>query len=248
MQIDLSIIPSHHCNLRCWFCMYEGGPEKREVVDLKKVKNWLIGFPWKEVRWTGAYGGEISTDYILYKDALDCFPRYKPRFTITNGSWSRNFRSTLKFIAFAEEQSLHVKVSSTKEHKKSQDVPLLEKLHNEGFIEYKKNDDTDSRLLPMGRLDGICGQVCKKECLEWEGAYRVGIEPNGNIIFQSCRGVYPIISTLDEHWSAILVRLETIARLEVEFCEIWKRDKLKKEKPCNYDCHECGEGGGMKGG
>lgn len=202
MKIDLSVVPSYECNLTCWFCMYDCGPDKKQQINLYDLASWFGSVDWDMINWVGVYGGEPSINIDLYESVLKMYPKGNPRFTISNGAWSIDKYKTLEFLSFVSRNRLYCRVSSTPEHKKAQDMRVIEILNNWRIIDYKENDDTKGILLPMGRLkDRAKDFKCKRQCLTWEGGYRVAVRPEGTIIFQSCKGIYPVVSDISKPFS-----------------------------------------------
>ncbi len=209
MKIDLSVVPSYECNLTCWFCMYDCGPDKKEEINLFDLARWLGSVNWEMINWTGVYGGEPAVNILLYETVLNMFPKDKPKFTISNGAWTKDKYKMLEFLSFISRNKLYCKVSSTPEHLKAQDLKAISILHNWRIIEHKVNDDTKATLLPMGRLKHRAKEFkCKLECLTWQGAYRVAVRPEGNIIFQSCKGIYPVVSDITKPFSHAVEMIE----------------------------------------
>ena len=216
IKIDLSIIPTHECNLQCWFCMYNSSPDNKNRLDYKLTKKFFKTVDWNIINSIGFYGGEISINMKLYQDFINLIPEDIPKFTITNGSWSKNRFNTLEFLEFAMINKLRIKVSNTAEHRKYQDTEFLKEIETilEGNLFIKKNDDTLGKLLPMGRLihqNKECTMKCKnvsKSVFSGDlDAFRMALEPNGSIILQSCDGRYPIIGNYYNSFNQIVENL-----------------------------------------
>jgi hypothetical protein len=191
--------------------MYKGGPEQKQTLELCKAEHFLLNVDLSKINSFGFYGGEISVNMDLYQKFIDLTPRTKPRFTITNGTWSKDFEKAYQFIVFAINNLLWVKVSSTIEHKKHQNENRLKHLVEltQNLIHIKENDDTKSRLLPMGRLSNQPFS-CTMRCLKMKEPYRIAMQPDGNIIFQSCDGVYPIVGNWENSLSDIELNVRRI--------------------------------------
>ena len=220
MNVDFSIIPSYRCNLKCWFCMYDASPENTSTLDYSLAKKFIETIDWEIINSVGFYGGEISIDMPLYQSFLDLIPKDKPRFAITNGSWTRNLDICLKFLDFITENRIRTKVSCTPEHIKFQNVDLLKKFQeaSNGNIFIKENDDTKGRLLSMGRLSARpfeCTQKCRnmsRPVVDGElPAYRMALEPSGEIILQSCDGRYPVIGSYNDTFDDVLKNLSNFS-------------------------------------
>ncbi|GAF76804.1 unnamed protein product, partial [marine sediment metagenome] len=52
------------------------------------------------------------------------------------------------------------------------------------------------KLLPMGR-NATEEWNCTRRCLRDKKPKRFAVMPNGNIIFQTCDGVYPIVGNIE---------------------------------------------------
>jgi len=213
MIVDFSIIPSYKCNLSCWFCMYNASPFNTNTLNYELTKKFVETIDWNVVNSVGFYGGEISIDMQLYNKFIDLIPENKPRFTISNGSWSKNLDVCLNFIDFISNNKLRVKISCTPEHTKFQNITLLKKLQDlsNGNIFIKEHDDTKGKLLSMGRLKYrpvSCTEKCKSMSLPVVkgelSAYRIALEPNGSIILQSCDGRYPVIGNYHQTFSEVI--------------------------------------------
>ncbi len=197
-MFDLSFIPSYKCNLKCWFCMYDCSPSNKEKLDIEKAKNFITDIDLSKINQFGFYGGEISIDLPLYQKFINIIPKNIPKFTITNGSWSRSTKNTNIFLDFISKNNIYTKVSSTNEHKKFQNQEVLIEVVNKrkykDIIKIKENDDTKTKLLPMGRLSNQ-GFSCSLKCtkIPSDQPFRIALEPSGNIMFQNCDGIYPIV-------------------------------------------------------
>lgn len=195
--VDLSIIPSLQCNLECSFCMYAASPNRTEILDRDKTYSFLKTIPWIGINSIGFYGGEPSINLPLYEQFLWMIPKDVKRFIITNGSWSTNLREIENFIAFTRLHSLEVYISGTPEHLVHQNLAVIKQLLIQNNY-HLKEDDTTKKLLPMGRnQEGTwkCSGMCAyKEKMK---PTRLAILPDGNIIYQLCDGVYPVVGSID---------------------------------------------------
>lgn len=204
-QIDFSIIGSLKCNLKCSFCMYDAGPQNGKELDDNMLVDFLETVDWSTVNSVGFYGGEISINTELwghYIDAVnDAIKRGMNRrkwkghkWCITNGSWSERHPSFYSFINFANGHDLRVYISTTEEHKDHQDLNKIKLLVASGDRFKFKKDDLKGKLLPMGRNKKELW-TCSKRCLRLE-RHRIAILPNGDVIYQKCDGVYPVIANI----------------------------------------------------
>lgn len=204
--IDFSIMPSFRCNLRCWFCMYDCGPDNATRLNLSRTSRFLEKFDWSMINAFGFYGGEVSIDLPLYDKFIALVPDDLPKFVITNGTWSQDDDQTHQFLQWCTFQRLHVIVSSTSEHVAHQKRNLLEALSREsrGWIELKNPDEIHAQ----GRAKGKPGvrANCGKSCLRPDRNIRLGLKPDGNIVYQNCHGEYHVVQTYDDPFDGIVKR------------------------------------------
>ena len=228
-MFDCSFIPSYQCNLKCWFCMYDCGPSKKDILDIDKARHFIVRMDLSKIHMFGFYGGEISINQKLYQQFINLTSSSIPRFTITNGVWSKNKIETRKFLDFIFHNNLYTKVSSTPEHIKNQDRRVLEALNRNHLfnVHLKKNDDTKAKLLPMGRLKDrpfSCTHKCKR--IPKGDPYRIALEPNGEVIFQNCDGVYPVVGSYRSTLEEIKKNIHNIIKKKVD------DDRNLQEKFC----------------
>lgn len=212
-KVDLSIIASLKCNLSCWFCMYSAGPNNGKILCHDSLSVFLGSVNWDDINSIGFYGGEISVDTSLwqtYIDTVDHHINYQTneagnavkrtrkwkghKWCITNGSWSEHHVKFYSFIHWASNLDLQVFISTTEAHKKHQDTEKLQLLVSSSDRFRFKKDDLKSKLLPMGRNKKPLW-TCSKRCLRLE-RHRLAILPNGDVIYQKCDGVYPVIANI----------------------------------------------------
>ena len=212
-HVDLSIMPSLKCNLRCGFCMYACSKKQRTAeLNLIKLDSFLGTVDSSKISNVGFYGGEPSISEFLYQIYIDCVQPSIPRFIITNGSWSRDPTKTFKFLAFCQKNHLKIFVSSMKNHKRHQDRRLLKKLVSYNSIVLKEPDE----IHPMGRAKKK-HWTCTCKCLWHEQPIRMAIFPTGDILFQNCDGVYPVIGNISQSFQEVLdvaisIRTNTCSR------------------------------------
>lgn len=208
--IDFSIMPSFRCNLRCWFCMYDASPENQQILDYEKTKLFLAQFDWSQINAFGFYGGEPSIDMVLYDEFVHLVPGDIPKFVITNGTWSKDYGSTEDFLKWCVKRRFHIIVSSTPEHIQHQHRSFLENLAKafDGAIELKPPDEIHAQ----GRAKGHEGieNNCKLTCQRADRNIRLGLKPDGNIVFQNCHGEYHIIQTYNDPFDGMLERTQQI--------------------------------------
>ena len=182
-----------------------------DELDTEKAVEFINRVPLSKINRFGLYGGEISIDYPLYQKFIDILPKGRKRFTITNGSWSLSKKRTIVFINFIARNSIWAKVSSTPEHIKYQNRRVLLRLQE--FLPHriyiKEVDDTEHRLLPMGRLSDLPFS-CTMKCIRAKDPYRIAMRPDGKVIFQSCDGVYPIVGCWKDSLSDIELEVKRI--------------------------------------
>lgn len=200
---DFSIMPSYRCNLRCWFCMYDCSPHNKQVLDFNTTKRFLDTFDWSQINAFGFYGGEPSISTRLYDKFIALVPSNIPKFVITNGAWSLSDDYTDMFINWCAKNQFHVIVSSTPEHIAYQNRAFLENLVKEfgDAIELKKPDTIHAQGRAKGH-DGIITD-CGKTCLRTDRNIRLGLKPDGNIVFQNCHGEYHIIANYHDHFNTL---------------------------------------------
>jgi len=196
--VDFSFMPSLKCSLACAHCMYEASPTNTEVLDIEKAKSFINTIDFQMINSFGFYGGEISVDYDRYQALIDLVPDNIPRFTITNGVWSRDKKATDKFIEFAQKNKLRVFISQTGFHVPFQNEEILEKLAEEHGYILKGDDD----IIPMGRAS-LKEWDCGKKCLSYQGPMRLTMKPDGSIMFCNCDGVYPIIGQWSDGFAKV---------------------------------------------
>jgi len=204
-HVDLSIIPSLRCNLRCSFCMYESSRNNTRELDVEKLDAFLSTVDFSIVTNVGFYGGEPSLSPFFYSVYLGLVPTRIKKFIITNGTWSLNPTKTFYFLLFCHRYKLKVFVSSMKNHKRHQDRRLLKRLASYGSIVLKEPDE----IHPMGRARKD-NWSCTKKCLWHEQPMRMAIFPTGDILFQNCDGVYPVIGDIHLPFHEILKRAISI--------------------------------------
>lgn len=198
------------CDLTCSFCMYNSGPDINNNLDKNKLQNWLSTIDSKKISHLGIYGGEPN---IAMNDFIDClniatkFLGNKSKFVITNGTWSTNTEATQKFIEICKHNKLYIIVSGTPEHRKFQNRQVLEELHNL-YPDNIRLKPLQENFHAMGRLEGKMPFSCSKKCMWWDKELRIAVQPDGNILFQNCDGIYPIVGNLNEPFSIIDDRIQ----------------------------------------
>ncbi len=198
--IDFSIMPTLECNLQCSFCMYDCSPFERMRIDLVKLERFLNSIPLERINSFGLYGGEPSINIPLYKKVIAMLPLDSDIFIITNGTWTKSLG--IDFIEFVMEFNLQCFISSTLEHKAFQDAAVLKNVLRSYSNFTVKEDDTQKKMLPMGR-NRTAKWECTKRCGDTEDKklLRFAVMPNGVVIFQSCDGAYPIVGGIDNPFS-----------------------------------------------
>lgn len=213
-KVDLSIIGSLHCNLRCSFCMYDAGPSNGRELDRNILNAFLRTVDWDTINSVGFYGGEISTNLKVWGSCISKVDLHAPKkwnghkWCITNGSWSKHHPDFYSFINFANNKDLRVFISTTEEHRAHQDPEKLRILVESSDRFKFKKDDLKSKLLPMGRNKQELW-TCSKRCLRLE-RHRMAILPNGDVIYQKCDGIYPVIANITSEeitWAKITYML-----------------------------------------
>lgn len=190
--------------------MYSSGPDKKDTLDFEKTAKFIKTIDWSMINQIGFYGGEVSINLDLYKNFIDSLPdeaKQKRKFTITNGVWSDDLDKTYDFMNFCIDYDLYLIISGTPFHKQFQDIERLEFL-KETFPTCirLKGDDI---IHPMGRAS-IENWSCTKKCMTYEVPTRLGLFPNGDILFQNCDGVYPVVQTYNETFVGITKRINKL--------------------------------------
>lgn len=207
-MIDFSFIPSLECNIECPFCMYDSRPTNKAELNVEQTIKFIDTMDWSLINSIGFYGGEPSINLPLYQTFLDLLPQTdKQKFIISNGSWSTNIVKTMEFIDFLILNHFYLVVSGTPYHKKFQDrkrLLELQKLYPTAMR--LKGDD---KIHPMGRAS-VEEWDCSKKCQTFEGPMRLGLFPNGNILFQNCDGQYPVVQTYFDPFVDIIQKVNII--------------------------------------
>jgi hypothetical protein len=185
--------------------MYDASPENTTILDFRKTKLFLEQFDWDLINAFGFYGGEPSIDTELYDKFISLVPaKINRRFIITNGTWSKQVDDTVKFLNWCAKNRFHIIISSTPEHIKYQDRGFIVNLamQSGSGIELKEPDEIHAQ----GRAKGRNGVVsdCKLTCRRTDRNIRLGLKPDGNIVFQNCHGEYHIIQSYNEPFDGIL--------------------------------------------
>lgn len=209
--IDFSIIPSFRCNLNCWFCMYDCGPDNKTTLDYYKTLEFIMTFDWSQINAFGFYGGEPSIEMELYDDFIAMIPKDIYKFVITNGSWSTNSKKAVDFLRWCHLHSFHVIVSGTPEHVLNQNRSFLEELHDAcpDGLELKKPDEIHAQGRAANH-DWV-EKDCKFTCRRTDRNMRLGLRPDGKVIFQNCHGEYHTVQTYNEPFDGIYERAKKIA-------------------------------------
>ena len=191
--------------------MYDASPDGyHEILNYEKTKMFLEQFDWNMINAFGFYGGEPSIDTDLYDKYVALVPDRIPKFVITNGTWSVSPKYTELFINWCALHQFHIIVSSTPEHIKYQHRLLLENLAKEfkGSIELKKPDAIHAQGRAKEHLSVIsdCGLICQRS----DRNIRLGLKPDGKIVFQNCHGEYHIVQTYNEPFDGMIKRTREI--------------------------------------
>jgi len=209
-SVDLSFMPSLQCDLECGHCMYDSSPFNLAALDLDKTRQFVETVDWQRINACGFYGGEPGIKLDLYSQFIELIPLTVPRFTITDGTWSRTPGRTAEFVAWAQHHLLQVYISSTKYHTPHQNEVVLQDVALEYGFTIKGDDD----VIPMGRMARV-DWTCTRRCERWEGPVRFAVQPGGSIVFQNCDGVYPVVSTYRESFQHLLDTYEaTVSRCQ----------------------------------
>ena len=200
---DVSFIASFKCDLACTFCMYSSGPDVDGELDPAIAQQFINTIDLDCVNAFGLYGGEPALFLPQNTAILHMLPRHKPKFVISNGTWSCSDEQTREFMGWADEWRLRVFVSSTPQHQRAQDRAVLRALAEADRIVLKP---AETKFIPMGRLvhpNAQCTRLCDRD----EKPTRIALQPDGMIMFQNCDGDYPAIGTAAEGFRTIRERL-----------------------------------------
>lgn len=207
---DLSFMYTKRCDLACSFCMYRSGPAVQGTLDLAKLEHWLHTVDPERIASFGVYGGEPGIDLMGFGRCLVLAERIigvRPRFVITNGTWSTDAARTERFLDWAGQHRLSIVVSGTPEHRKFQDRKVLENLAAQQPTAIRLKPEEEN-LHAMGRLEGKMPFSCSMKCVSWDRALRIAVQPDGSVIYQNCDGVYPVVGTISETFTEIDSRVQ----------------------------------------
>lgn len=186
--------------------MYNSSPTNLATLDLEKTKSFIETIDWGKINSCGFYGGEPGINIPLYEQFIKLTPSSTPRFTITNGTWSRTKGRTKAWVEFVQRNNLQVFISSTSYHSLHQDLLRLYVTSEVNSFTIKTEDD---KIVPMGRAERdvwACGLKCKN----FTGPVRFAVKPGGAIIYQSCDGVYPVVGTYQESFTSLLATYKEV--------------------------------------
>jgi hypothetical protein len=182
--------------------MYSSSPSVNDALDLGKVEQWLATVDMRLIASFGIYGGEVSINLEKYEEILNLLPPSKPRFCITNGTWSVEPSRALEFVQWCARHRLFVVISGTPEHRKHQNRALLE-TYASAYPNAIRLKPVEEQFHPMGRLEGAFPVNCSVKCMWWQRALRIAVQPDGTVVFQNCDGMYPIVGTIDQSFSVL---------------------------------------------
>lgn len=210
LMYDLGFIYSLKCNLTCSFCMYNCHPNIDKVLDLNKLFIWLKTININKIASFGIYGGEPSILLNGYAKCLDLVNHFnKPYFIITNGTWSNSPERTKEFLEFCTKYKIFIVISGTPEHRAYQNRKVIEQLAKKYPNDFKIRSEKEN-YHAMGRLEGKMPFSCTQKCMWWNKAIRIGILPDGYILFQNCDGIYPLIGNIGESFEVIDNRIQKL--------------------------------------
>jgi hypothetical protein len=203
--------------------MYDCSPENQTILDYEKTKQFLEGFDWTMINIFGFYGGEPSINTELYDKFIALIPKNTPKFVITNGTWSTSKDETDKFLEWCFKNQMWLIVSSTPEHIKHQRREFLEILSRNlnkevpGFMVLKDPDEIHAQGRARNYPD--IPKDCKLSCRRTDRNTRLGLKPDGNVVFQNCHGEYLTVQTYEQPFEGILERTQRM----VAECLLTKR-------------------------
>lgn len=221
-SVDLSIMPWLECDLRCPHCQYDAGPELNHNnrgghLSQQELFKFLRTVNWSDINSIGFYGGEMFLDLPLFSryvsitkqaqlDAGIKKTKLKPMWVISNGTFSKALSHFGNVVSFIHLTGLKVFISTTPHHKAHQHPRIRGLAKSSDNFKFKK-DDTKSRLLPMGR-NYHENWYCSRRCQRLEATERIAIKPNGDVIYQKCDGIYPVLGSIaGNHVSYAMIKL-----------------------------------------
>jgi len=184
--------------------MYEGGPDKTEVLNLIDLLTFINTIDFALINSVGLYGGEPTLHLDAYNRIAAMLPTTTPIWMISNGAWSKDPDRLVDLIRWCRAIGLRrLIVSGNPEQVKHQDARALHVLSEE-CPEAVTLKEPDGSMLMMGRLahrwDGVCSGKCS-----WKKSdpTRIAVTPPGDIMFQTCDGSYPVIGNISQPFSQI---------------------------------------------
>ncbi len=221
---DISFIVSFRCDLACTFCMYASGPDVAGELDPAVAQRFIDTIDFNCVNAFGLYGGEPAL-FIPQNTAILRMLSNKPKFVITNGTWSQTAERTQEFMGWVDKWGLRVFVSSTAQHQRAQNRTVLLALAEANRIILKP---AETHFIPMGRLarpDAPCTRLCDRD----DKPTRIALQPDGMVMFQNCDGDYPAIGAAIEGFPTIATRLK--AREWQTRCSLYDFSLQPKKQP-----------------
>ena len=203
--IDLSIMPWLKCDLECPHCQYSAGPDNGGVLHPGELYKFLHSVDWNDINSIGFYGGEMFLDIRGFGQYIEIVTKsqehkgikkhkFKPMWVISNGTFSTAQSHLSNVVTFVHMHKLKVFNSTTPYHKEHQHPRIKHLTKISDNFSFKK-DDTQSRLLPMGR-NATEDWYCTRRCQRQEATERLAVTPSGDVIYQKCNGVYPVIASI----------------------------------------------------
>lgn len=199
MKIDLAIMPSLECDLKCSFCMYDASPEKTGMLRSNCLRTFMDTVEWERINSVGFYGGEPSLHLGFIENVVtDLIPESIPKWIATNGTWSTSKEKTERFLNFCQYNRINnIRVSGNPEQVKYQNRKRLESISKVTPVHLKGCDDMQT----MGRYK--MKRDCEGFCSTFS-TMRLAIKPNGDMLFQNCKGQYPIIGNITHSFRGIV--------------------------------------------
>lgn len=219
--VDLSIIPWLECDLECPHCQYSAGPNKKEKLYQPMLARFLISIDWNTINSIGFYGGEVFLNPSMFGSYIQLVEqaqkhcgikktKFKPMWCISNGTFTKATSTHYNTVVFTHKHNLTVHISTTPHHKKNQHEGRARSLITGSQAFRFKKDDTKKRLLPMGR-NYTSDWYCTRRCQRLE-RLRLAIKPCGDVIYQKCDGVYPVIANIGNDrmtWTQMMYMLKS---------------------------------------
>src|ERR1035437_9605622 len=177
--VDISFMYSLKCNLSCPFCMYSCGPKLTDTLDLDILEKFIKTIDVNEIDTFGLYGGEPTLFLKEYSKIIELLPN-RPKFMITNGSWSNDKNTTKDVLDFIHKYNIVLFISTNHSQAIKQNRICIYNVGKDPLVEIKDPDN----FIPMGRGDKYSPGTCSHKCQQWKKPLRIAIRPDCDVYFQ----------------------------------------------------------------